>query len=144
MTFVDVEWTTMQCSGTLHIYRYDSESETELGSFYYTHGGGGGAPATNNGVAVAGPVYGSSNSIDHLHLMGAASCSLPGSRPITPGFPTASAAAGGVPQVCGVSQIILPILTLTLIIVSRTGCRSLVSHDLTINATLSAKFAIAY
>ena len=72
--------------------RYDSESETELGSFYY--GGDGGGLVTHNGVAVGGgagvvggvPMYGSSNSIDHLHLG-----SLPGSRPITPGFPTGAA-----------------------------------------------------
>ena len=75
--------------------RYDSESETELGSFYY--GGDGGGLATNNGEAVSGagvgggPLYGSSNSIDHMHLG-----SLPGSRPITPGFPTG--AAQGVHQ----------------------------------------------
>lgn len=77
--------------------RYDSESETELGSFYYGGDECGGL-ATHNGVAISGagvggggPVYGSSNSIDHLHLG-----SLPGSRPITPGFPTG--AAPGVHQ----------------------------------------------
>ena len=74
--------------------RYDSESETELGSVYYGGGDASGL-ATQNGVPMGGavggvgPIYGSSNSIDQFHLG-----SLPGSRPITPGFPTGAATAG--------------------------------------------------